>query len=600
VDGASRDTPADGAGAALAVGGHAGGLKRRLTLVFVGVVTVVLGLGGALNFHWAHEAYEDHLRENLQLQSALIAESIDGDEHAAIEGPASPAYARIREALVRFRELNPKVRDIYTMSRGPDGRWRYVVDAEPDGGTIFSPFGTPYDGVQDPALPRGLSGPVASAEVYRDEYGEWLSGYAPIRASDGSAVGVVGVDVDSETYWREERQIAALNLLVFAVGVLLSVAAGRYLLARVADPVVVEQSLQIAASRQLESERDRALETARAEHLRRTHEAQFHALFEHAPDAMLIVGPHQLVESANDPARAIWPGLSRGDEVPAALQPGIEAVWSQSEGDPDARLSRRSVQLTLDTPAGQIDGEALCAPIPLGGGIGALVVVRNITRRRRAERDLQDALARVSQALAEREVLVKEVHHRVKNNLQIVSSLLEMQADRADPAARHLIHDGVARIRALSRIHQMLYAGDDLARVDLGQYAETMVGELWRSLGAQGRWSVVADPVEMSMDQAIPCGLILNELVTNALKHGRSADGACRLRVEVRADADAVRMVVADEGPGVPPGFESQPSATLGTKVLRSLARQLQGELTVTSEGGARFTLVVPRAPVAA
>jgi len=168
-----------------------------------------------------------------------------------------------------------------------------------------------------------------------------------------------------------------------------------------------------------------------------------------------------------------------------------------------------------------------------------------------------------------------------------------MQADQASPQTRAALTDSVLRVRSMALIHQMLYGGSDLSKVELGRYAESLVGQLRASLGASAQVKVEADPVEVTVEQAIPCGLILNELVTNALKHGTSADGLCHLRVAVRGTAQAFTVTVSDEGPGLPADFESRQRKSLGLQVIRALVRQLGAHLTHRTEGGATFTLRV-------
>lgn len=329
--------------------------------------------------------------------------------------------------------------------------------------------------------------------------------------------------------------------------------------------------------------RERAAEKARL-----TREAQFRTLFQHAPDAVILLGADGRVESLNGPALSLWPDLDlEALAPPQLLGPAIELL---AQG-----TAQQSLDLRLSTPIGEVEVEARLGPIPLTGGTGVIVALRDVTGRRQAERALEVALANVSRTLAEREVLLKEVHHRVKNNLQIVSSLLHMQADQSDPATRAALTESVLRVRSMALIHQMLYGGVDLAMVDLGAYTETLVGQLRGSLGAAADVSLRVEAVQVSVEQAIPTGLILNELVTNALKHGRSADGQCRLTVTVQPDPKGFVVEIADEGPGLPTDFATPSARSLGKQIVRALVRQLGATLRQGEAGvGARFTLRVP------
>ena len=324
-----------------------------------------------------------------------------------------------------------------------------------------------------------------------------------------------------------------------------------------------------------------------AEQARLTREAQFRTLFEHAPDALVLLGADGRVQSLNGPTLAIWPNLDIDDLAPQEiLGPAMEGLKG---GDP-----QQTLDLRVEGPMGEVELEARFGPIPLTTGAGVLVAIRDVTGRRRAERALEVALANVSRTLAEREVLLKEVHHRVKNNLQIVASLLHMQADQSDATTRAALTESVLRVRSMALIHQMLYGGVDLAMVDLGAYAETLVGQLRGSLGAAADVVMQTAPVQVSVEQAIPTGLILNELVTNALKHGRSADGRCRLTIGVQPEAAGFVVEVRDQGPGLPADFASSAGRSLGKQIIRALVRQLGATLRQADGGGAHFTLRVP------
>ncbi len=216
----------------------------------------------------------------------------------------------------------------------------------------------------------------------------------------------------------------------------------------------------------------------------------------------------------------------------------------------------------------------------------AHAVTLALRNRRLWERTVAD----MTRALEERGVLLKEIHHRVKNNLQIVSSLLAMQASKALSAeARAAIVDSELRVRSISLVHQLLYGSRDDLHVHLGDAARALGQAIVESLGRDARIEVQADEVEVSVDCAIPCCLILNELITNAIKHGRSADGGCLVRVVLSADPQTVVLRVEDEGPGLPADFSARRRASLGWRIIESLLQQLRGTMRVSAETGACF-----------
>jgi PAS domain S-box-containing protein len=229
-----------------------------------------------------------------------------------------------------------------------------------------------------------------------------------------------------------------------------------------------------------------------------------------------------------------------------------------------------------------------------------VVMADQALQRVAGQRALEEALVECSRALAEREVLLKEIHHRVKNNLQIVSSLLGMQSDRmTSDEARRGLDDSVFRVRSMALIHELLYGGRDLTHVDLGGYARSLSVELRGALAPGAQLSIEVSSAQVAVEQAIPCGLLLNELITNALKHGRSPDGVCRVSVEVRREPSTIRVVVSDEGPGLPEDFAQRRRASLGMKIVDALVKQLGARFTMSSGSGARFELTVPNNEIA-
>jgi PAS domain S-box-containing protein len=208
----------------------------------------------------------------------------------------------------------------------------------------------------------------------------------------------------------------------------------------------------------------------------------------------------------------------------------------------------------------------------------------------------------VTRSLREKEVLLKEIHHRVKNNLQIISSLLMLQSDQMpSDAARSMLHESVYRVRSMALIHQLFYGGDSLDRIDVGVYARGLATSLAGVLAPTARVEVLADDVDVAIDRAVPLGLVLNELLTNAFKYGlragdtrRSGDTTGDVVVEVRADGEQLRVSVWDSGPGLPEGFDAQ-GHTLGLQLVRSLTRQLRGAFTAHRTPRAGVTLTCPR-----
>src|ERR1044071_1634585 len=214
-------------------------------------------------------------------------------------------------------------------------------------------------------------------------------------------------------------------------------------------------------------------------------------------------------------------------------------------------------------------------------------IVRDITDRRRAEELLQASLR-------EKEALLREIHHRVKNNLQITSSLLRLQAGAIENAeAREVFAETQHRIRSMALVHEKLYQSTNLSQIAFGDYIRTLGALLFKSFAADPsriRLTVDGDAVLLSIDTAVPCGLIVNELLLNAVKHAFPDGSRGEIRVELADSGDGwCRMAVRDDGVGLP---ADEISGTLGLQLVRGLVAQLEGELAVErGAGGAGFSI---------
>lgn len=227
---------------------------------------------------------------------------------------------------------------------------------------------------------------------------------------------------------------------------------------------------------------------------------------------------------------------------------------------------------------------------------GSVVVARDVTDRKRAEDVLRESEERLRASLGEKEVMLKEIHHRVKNNMQVISSLVSLQSTEIrDESAREALEDVTHRVRSMALVHEKLYQSADLARVDLAEYAESLLHYLWRAHGARSsgiRLALDLASAPVSVEAAVPFGLILNELVGNALKHAFADRAEGRVEVALRGGPDGrIALRVRDDGPGLPAELDWQTPSTLGLRLVGMLARQLRGDLAVAAGGGAEFAL---------
>jgi two-component sensor histidine kinase len=199
-------------------------------------------------------------------------------------------------------------------------------------------------------------------------------------------------------------------------------------------------------------------------------------------------------------------------------------------------------------------------------------------------------------SLREKETLLKEVHHRVKNNLQVIASLLRLQARHLrDEQARAMFEESQNRVHSISLVHEMLYRAGDLSRVDFGDYLRSLATHLfegWKGSTRSINISVEAAEVGLSVDTAIPCGLIINELVTNALKHAfpEAASGSIRITA-AQEPPGWLKLMVQDDGIGIPENVNLRRSGSLGLELVNTLVRQLHAKLEVRRDAGTTFNI---------
>jgi PAS domain S-box-containing protein len=230
---------------------------------------------------------------------------------------------------------------------------------------------------------------------------------------------------------------------------------------------------------------------------------------------------------------------------------------------------------------------------------GMIGVMRDITERKRAEEQIKASLK-------EKEVLLKEIHHRVKNNLQVIFSLLYLQSKNIqDRQTFEMFQESQNRVRSMALVHERLYQSQDLARVDFAEYVRSLANHLFRSYGVNTdviKLKINVDDVFLGVDTAIPCGLIINELVSNSLKHafppplsslphaGRR-EGGCEVRIELRADDGQLTLMVSDNGVGFPQGLDFRDTGSLGLQLVNTLVEQIEGTIELDRSDGTAFRI---------
>ncbi|MBN2460116.1 MAG: PAS domain S-box protein [Candidatus Cloacimonetes bacterium] len=237
-------------------------------------------------------------------------------------------------------------------------------------------------------------------------------------------------------------------------------------------------------------------------------------------------------------------------------------------------------------------GSAIVHGVPLfenNSFNGAVILFSNIT-------ELKEAQEKIKASLLEKELLLKEINHRVKNNMQIISSMLKLQLNYIkDKEAHRLFQNSHERVKTMALVHEKLYQSQDLARINFGDYIRSLTIYLYGSYkvrSSQIKLKVEIENTPMDINTAIPCGLIINELVSNALKHAFPDDRKGIVHVSLRTDIDGNNILtVKDNGVGFPPNLSLKKSKTLGLQLLQTLVAQLHGRLELKRKKETTFTI---------
>ncbi len=297
------------------------------------------------------------------------------------------------------------------------------------------------------------------------------------------------------------------------------------------------------------------------------------------------------IDQAYDRSTTGWGSLIHPEQREAMSRHFQRAVEQKTNFNQDYRIIRERDQAERWVlEQGELIFDSDGNPAKMFG------TVQDITEQKLAENQLRAALH-------EKEILIKEIHHRVKNNLQIVSSLLSLHSEIIqEPQALKVFQDCQNEVRAISLVHENLYQAHTLAHIEANEYIPTLVHHLQAAFGrSAGKVKLNVDiaPVQFDLDAAIPCGLIVTELFTNSMKHAFPENGAFprgeeQIWIELRENEVEFQLHIRDNGVGLPDSFNLQTSGSLGLQLIHLLTEQLHGRLEYQNSAGASFVISFP------
>jgi PAS domain S-box-containing protein len=318
-------------------------------------------------------------------------------------------------------------------------------------------------------------------------------------------------------------------------------------------------------------------------------------------DALFLVNPEGRIVTANQATLRLL-----GYQGYELINQPVDMIFAREESAASKLIQYEQLLTTgfiHDTETTLVTKEAKKIPVSLSASLvrdeqgvrqGVVYVGRDLTERKRVEDQIRASLR-------EKETLLKEIHHRVKNNLQIVSSLLILQSETTrNEQALKALRESRDRVYSMAIVHEVLYQSQDLAQVDLTAYVQQLMSHLLRSYDTDARAITLKIDVaraSLGIETAIYCGLIINELVSNALKHAFPAGRPGEIRIGFRSDGDRSTLTISDNGVGLPPGVEPGKTESLGLQLVTMLTEQLEGTLELDQSNGTAFKIVFGQQP---
>ena len=326
-------------------------------------------------------------------------------------------------------------------------------------------------------------------------------------------------------------------------------------------------------------------------------ERKFRSLYEATSDAVMLLD-EQCFFDCNHATLAIFGCRNKeqfyGKKI-SEFSPRFQPNGQESSSLAAERISTamQTGSCRFDWIHKRVDGsefpaEVLLNAMEINGQKVIQAVVRDITDRKRDEDGIKASLA-------EKEVLLKEIHHRVKNNLQVISSLLKLQSRYIqDSRVSEMLKESQNRVRSMALVHEQLYQSKDLSNIDFAEYIQNLAHNLFQAyeIHAQGiKLQTNIAQCSLNIDTAVPCGLIINELVTNALKYAFTGQVKGKINIDFTLDNRVCVLTVSDSGIGFPQDLDYRKARTLGLRLVGSLVKQIRGKIELLATAGTTFKI---------
>lgn len=323
----------------------------------------------------------------------------------------------------------------------------------------------------------------------------------------------------------------------------------------------------------------------------------FQELFENSPDAIIVVDDQGRIKQLNTQLEKLF-GYKReelyGQTIEILMPSRFHDIHVSHRREYFHHPHRRQMGVGLDLFGRKKDGtefnvDIMLSPIQSSEQASTLAVIRDITEKKKAETELEESSKKNA-------VLLREIHHRVKNNLQIISSLLHIQTSHiSDASAIEILNEACGRVRTIALIHEKLYQSTDFSKINFSDYIKEFSKEFFHAhlmTKKDFQFDQQVENIYFSIETAIPCSLIINEILANSIKYAFPKNQKGKIWLKMLSIDGSYLLEIGDNGIGFPKDFDLAGLSTFGLKLIQDLVKQLNGTLKIKNENGAVYTII--------
>ena len=555
---------------------------RVLVLILIMTIGLLLATGISIGilYNAAFKEEKARLVETAQSQARMIEAIARYDAVHSSDFPGGGAAATLKQIIDAHREYEGfGETGEFTLARREDEMIVFVLKHRHS--QVQHPDPVPFASDLAEPMRRALSGESGTVVGLDYRGATVLAAYEPVAVVDLGIVAKIDLVEVQRPFWRAGLLAVGLSLLVVVAGAALSI--------RVSSPLIVELQEQSQ-----ELEQTIAALSDSEERFRTTYELAGVGIAQVSLEGRFTNVNPQICEitgySANEIKHLSFEEITHPDDLDTDMEYARQLLAGEIDRySLDKRYLRKDGSIIWVNLTGSVVRDSTGEPHHF------IAVVVDITARR-------DAEAAVKRSLNDKEVLLQEIHHRVKNNMQVISSLLSLQAASIDDdRLGKLFQESQSRVRAMALIHEILYDSGDLSKIDLRGYVERLSNGLTRMYGSDPglvQLRVDAEDITFGIDEMVPCGLAHSELISTSLKYAFPCGRKGKIDIIATSGGDGINLVVRDDGVGIPEELDLRQTNTMGMGLVTNLVeRQLGGRLELDRCEGTCFRIFIPDPP---